>query len=717
MSDLSGTADAAHSSAAAHPSAALGAYAEALLRGRRVGVLGDATSQLAEQLLTRGARLVHVYDPDPGRLAIAAAQRAGDILGAGRAVRPVLAQLADDLGVRDGAFDVVLVPDLSLFDDAQDIVRRIRRLVSPNGFVVVSSPNPEAKRFLLPPSGAAQRALGYYDLFDAISLQFPEVRMLGQAPFVGYSIVDFAESEPEVSVDTSLLEEPEVPEWYLVIASDRPVDVDAYALIELPVADVARLGAAPQEPVTVPRPGPSDSEVALTEARTRISVLLTENETLRDAVRERAQAERAAEAATFRLAELQHELDGFRSRSTGLSSELDVLRSRSTELSSELESGHARNNVLEGTVRRLDAELNAERRARESSIAEATQARTLDQSLAAARKRISELEIEVARAAALEPVTLRSKEQQQARILALEAQRDELNTREQRANVRLRELDTQLATLRAERDAQLSGLRSERDAQLASLRVEREAAVIGLTVERDSAVQRAEAAEAQAAGLFAQLEAERAKANEEGQKTAPLEQEIKHLEDALRERGREVTRLRRELRETEQVGRELLYDLEQLAPQVASSSEGVRGGSQGGLQGGGQGGLQGGIQGGTLSAGGGEPGPAAYDLADRAARAEADLMAAAWKISRLEREISRQESPERDDPGLAVRELETALAAAQREIAMLRGAAGYDEAFLQDAQTSGVPAGSAPIEDALLVSQIERERLESVERP
>lgn len=38
MSDASVTAD------AAYPAAALGAFAETLLRGKRVGVLGDATT-------------------------------------------------------------------------------------------------------------------------------------------------------------------------------------------------------------------------------------------------------------------------------------------------------------------------------------------------------------------------------------------------------------------------------------------------------------------------------------------------------------------------------------------------------------------------------------------------------------------------------------------------------------------------------------------------
>ena len=52
-----------------HPSIVLSAYLEPLLRGRRVAILGDATIGLADELSQRGARLLHVYDPDAARVA------------------------------------------------------------------------------------------------------------------------------------------------------------------------------------------------------------------------------------------------------------------------------------------------------------------------------------------------------------------------------------------------------------------------------------------------------------------------------------------------------------------------------------------------------------------------------------------------------------------------------------------------------------------------
>src|SRR5262245_57972620 len=118
--------------AGAHSSIVLGAYLEPLARGRRVAVLGDATNALAEQISDRGARLIHAYDPDPARTAEVLAQRR-----VGETQRVSHAVLEHDLGVRDGAFDVVVIPDLTAFADAEDIVRRARRLVPTTGTVVV----------------------------------------------------------------------------------------------------------------------------------------------------------------------------------------------------------------------------------------------------------------------------------------------------------------------------------------------------------------------------------------------------------------------------------------------------------------------------------------------------------------------------------------------------------------------------------------------------
>ncbi|MFT3775382.1 MAG: hypothetical protein QM820_59305 [Minicystis sp.] len=296
-----------------HPSIVLSAYVEPLVRGRRVAILGDATIGLADELSQRGARLVHVYDPDTARTAEALARAAP-----GRPHQVSYAVLAGDLGVRDGAFDVVIVPDLTLFADPADIMRRARRLCAPTGVAAFVTPNTGAAgRRLLPagrarvePSPAGPAApLGYYELYDLVSLQFAKVRMIGQAPFVGYTVADFTlHGDPEVSVDTSLLASSEEPEHFIALGSERPVSLDAYAVIELPWHDVSD-AIVPSEKTLSVR---TAERLALAEAEARVTLLTAELEKLRERAAEQTREAETrvpvAAALSARVAELEGEI-------------------------------------------------------------------------------------------------------------------------------------------------------------------------------------------------------------------------------------------------------------------------------------------------------------------------------------------------------------------------------------------------------------------------
>ena len=222
------------------PSIVLAAYAEQLFDGRRVVVFGDSTSAVAEELTLRGARTVHVFDPEPSRAAVSAGQN--------RSKQISVAPLDEaDLAVRDGAFDVAFIEDLSSFGQPETLLRRVRRALSSRGTAIVASPNPEARTPLLPHTGSARTssALGYYELYDAVSAEFAEVRMLGQTPFVGYAVVDFApDGEPDVSIDSGLVPGgAEEPEWFVALASREPVECDPVGIVQLPAAKVTTTGA------------------------------------------------------------------------------------------------------------------------------------------------------------------------------------------------------------------------------------------------------------------------------------------------------------------------------------------------------------------------------------------------------------------------------------------------------------------------------------------
>jgi predicted nucleic acid-binding Zn-ribbon protein len=719
-----------------HASIVLSAYLEPLVRGRRVAILGDATVALVDELAQRGARLVHVYDPDAARVAEALARATP-----GRAQHQVAyAVLAGDLGVRDGAFDVAIVPDLALFADAADAIRRARRLVPATGVAAFVVPNAksEARRLLGAGEGAPPAApgpagadasaegagtLGYYELYDLVSLQFAKVRMIGQAPFVGYTVADFApQGEPEVSVDTSLLAQPEEPEHFLAIASDRPVSLDAYTVVELPWRDVA--GSF----------GPGPAALALRaeaeDLRARLDALgaaLHAREA--DLARAAREAEEQASGAT-----------ALRARVVELEGAVEGREARLREIESRAGDNHVRAERLTNQIRDLDEELRRQRdrgtklhkllddekRARTKAELELGMTRgggkdradSLAAELEAAKNRIAELEMEQAhtqrRFAALPPaphappvptpvpvltepaLTRRVVELEQALNAALRdvaeavAARDAALDRAQRAEgyrSRVATVEGELAVARREAQelseqvraaeagasgAEKRAARAEERAAEADSRVataERRAAANGdrvaeaerrlaeaslLAAEREGRIAELEA---QIAALDAELAAARRRSAESEHDRGAAEElgkvgvEIGTLEAALRDRGHVIARLTDELHESERVGRELLAEVEEL-----------RGWSHGEA-----------VAAAPLAVPGDDLRARMDALATGAARSEADLQAATWRIAQLERELAdaRHEPVE---PAPVQLELEQALAAARDEVASLRRA-------------------------------------------
>jgi predicted nucleic acid-binding Zn-ribbon protein len=338
-----------------HPSIVLPAYVEPLIRGRRVAVLGDATVGLAEELAQRGARLVHAYDPDPARAAEALAKLEG-----GRTHQISYAVLAGDLGVRDGAFDAVIVPDLSIFLDPAELMRRVRKLCAASGVAVIVAPNARTgARLLVPeaPAGATPRSSappGYYELYDLVSLQFPKVRMVGQAPFVGYTVADFAPgSEPEVSVDTSLLTASEEPEYFIAVAGERTVALEAYTVIELPWAEVLAASSVASAPAPSARAAEDREEerLALTEARTRLALVAAELDKLREQHQQsgRDVEARAASASALSARVVELELTG------------EAREGRLRELEGRSGDNHVRAERLANQIRDMEEELRRQR--------------------------------------------------------------------------------------------------------------------------------------------------------------------------------------------------------------------------------------------------------------------------------------------------------------------------------------------------------------------
>lgn len=658
-----------------HPSMALAAYLERLVRGRRVAVLGDVTLAFGERLVDRGARLVHVYDPNPVRVAEVLARTADH-----RDRHITHAVLEGDLGVRDGAFDVVVIPDLTLFDETTAALRKMRRLVGNTGVAVIACANEEASRRLLDKrSSNKPSTTDYYGLYDLVSLQFPVVRMLGQAPFVGYTLADFgASGELEVSVDTSLLETTEEPEIFIAIASERKLSLDPFVVVELGLGDV-RKSLGPTTAVVDPAVQAAQAEAAAKEAAERAAERAARDEAHRVALEEQ---KARAEQAEARAADLEQKLEKLReveARAGDTHVRAERLTHQIRDLEEELFKQRER-----GT--KLAKQLDDEKKARTKAEVELGLSRG-PKDAPGAKERIEQLTQEVG--------SVRSRAMElEGELAAAEIGINDLVSDRADLRERVEDLERRLADAKSKPNPAFLDKLHQVETDLAKVREEKRA------VEKNF---EASAATKQERDRLAETNADLEKrVSEFGAEREALVADMEALEGRLRERGQRIATLEAELREGLRVGKELLGELEEARTQASSTN------SSGGP--------------GTSSASNGSgsqtpPGRASSPmhaaavveapeipnsvsmqldaLAARAARAEADLETARWRITQLEHAGIGFDREEIEPAAIAV-ELEQALLASQQELATLRRTAGPEG--------SHVPAGV--IEQAVLLHQV-----------
>jgi chromosome segregation ATPase len=204
-----------------HADLALAVYVEELAARRRVLFVGDAASAVPERL-SSVARSVEVVSP---RSRARGTRRGGRILP-----RPWPSP-------QDAhSWDLVLVPDLLWAGaPAPERIAEMAEWLTPRGVLV---------------AGAEERDDGvdYESLYALLSERFDWVRMLGQAPFSGWSVVDFApaSNEVEITFDGSLLGGAgEEPARFLALCAAREVVLDPYAIVQVPFArhdDAQRAG-------------------------------------------------------------------------------------------------------------------------------------------------------------------------------------------------------------------------------------------------------------------------------------------------------------------------------------------------------------------------------------------------------------------------------------------------------------------------------------------
>jgi chromosome segregation ATPase len=371
---------------------ALCVYAEPLVIGRRVVVVGDASKGLGERLLQLGARTVHVYHSSfDGAPAVALDIR-------GLVVRDLPTA---DFDVRDGAFDVALIPDLGHADARGDLLARVRRLVARGGAILVGAANPAGRAAL---SVSGSRPLDYYELYDRVALQFSHVRMIAQVPFAGVVLADLGleGAVPEVSVDTQLIFDPEAPEWFFALAGQEEIRLADYAIVQLPDAAVhTSRGDANASAERV--------RVALAEAQLRAALLEAQLDDLRQKAQHPPLVEEASVDLPARVAELEQRFAeeaarrrDAEARAAEHYARAERLANEGRELASELRRQGDRASALDGALGGAESALGA-LRARLAEAEEGRGKREVELALALvdlerARQSAAEAEDELTRA-------------------------------------------------------------------------------------------------------------------------------------------------------------------------------------------------------------------------------------------------------------------------------------------------------------------------------
>src|SRR3569833_1911200 len=236
------------------------AYTAPLWRERRVLEIGCGEGASAAFLARRGAADVVSLGIDGARLERARARYAGP------GVQFVLLEDLQQLAAMSRRFDVVFVPDGEAILADPDAVGRVRNLLREGGFVVAAVPAGERQ------SKVFRGGVGYYDLADTLAREFRVVRMLGQTPFLGFGLVEFAAAADALRGGGT-----EQRSLYIAVAGNVKPPVLGQVLVQVPFAPIEALAEHAAGRGTDLTPGPQAvATLAERESAREIARLKTE---------------------------------------------------------------------------------------------------------------------------------------------------------------------------------------------------------------------------------------------------------------------------------------------------------------------------------------------------------------------------------------------------------------------------------------------------------
>lgn len=307
-------------------------YLEPLLPGKDVLVVGAATDADAagflDGLSVRSAVATAPPERPPLPQDMTAVRGRTDSRAADRGGLPF----------RDGAFDVVFVPEVADAPDPGLLLEEVARVLRPGGLALAATRNASCLcPISIPPDGGHAEIWTYSRLLALLRAYFPSVRMVGQGPFLGYTFVEYdPRAVPDVRLDTSLMKgRGEDPEFFVAVCSpdaSGAVELPLPALFQTPIEEFTVAEATADE-----RSAPAVTEsaaIAALDAEEEALALRGDVERLREELAER----------NVRIARLEQEVRRAEENAAGA-------RDRATKLVKEIEADRkdSQRKVLETT--------------------------------------------------------------------------------------------------------------------------------------------------------------------------------------------------------------------------------------------------------------------------------------------------------------------------------------------------------------------------------
>ncbi|HJZ85607.1 MAG TPA: methyltransferase domain-containing protein [Polyangia bacterium] len=301
-------------------------YVEDLIEGCDVVEIGCGLGVGCDFLSEKGARSVRGIDRDEALL-----ERARRRYGGG-GIEFAKWDPGRGLPLPERSADLICVPEAVAWLEEAPFLDEVRRVLRADGRLLLAAASAERP--------GAVGGISYYELYELLQPHFASVRMLGQTPFLAYTLVEYADwgdEEPDLVLDTSLSEgNPEAVSHYVALAGPaEQVSPRGYSVVQIPFAPLEHrvletAPAAPAETDPAETATAGETQQRIEELRGRLAGVEGQLQSEREqGARGRGELEQAAARAQKLLA---GEIEELRDRLARAADERAALESERADL-------------------------------------------------------------------------------------------------------------------------------------------------------------------------------------------------------------------------------------------------------------------------------------------------------------------------------------------------------------------------------------------------